>query len=43
MTPAAFAKVPKNSDFSGHFQFYCNINQNACEISLDKVIRLYNE
>ena len=38
-----FAKVPKNSDFSRHFQFYCNIVQNASRICLEKVIRLCNE
>ena len=37
-----FVKVAKNCDFSRHFQFYCNIVQNACEISLEKFIRLYN-
>ena len=37
-----FAKVLKNSDFSRHFQFYRNIVQNACEISLGKGIGLYN-
>ena len=37
-----FAKVPKNSDFSRDFQFYRNIVQNACVISLEKAIILYN-
>ena len=40
---AFFGKVPKNSNFSRHFQFYCNIVQNARGISLEKVIKLYNE
>ena len=37
-----FPKGPKNSDFSRHFQFHGSVVQNACEISLVKVIRLYN-
>ena len=42
MTSPFFAKVPKNSHFWRHFQFYPNILQNTAKISLEKVIRLYN-
>ena len=35
-----FAKVPKNSDFSRHFQFYLNIVQNASKISFWKVSQI---
>ena len=36
MTLAFFAMVPKNSDVSRYFKFYCDIVQNACKISLEK-------
>ena len=42
MTSAFFAKVPKISNFARNFKFYHNIVQNACKVSLEKVIRLYN-
>ena len=42
MTSGIFAKTSKNCDFSRYFQFYRNIVQNAWEISLEKVVRLYN-
>ena len=42
MTSHFFARRLKNSDFSRHFQFYGNIVQNACKISLEKVIRVYD-
>ena len=42
MTSVFFAKVPKDSDFSRHFEFYGNIVQSASETRLEKVIRLDN-
>ena len=38
MMSAFFPEVPKDDDSSRHFQFYCNIVQNACEISLQSEI-----
>ena len=31
MMSAFFPEVPKHDDSSRHFQFYCNIVQNACD------------
>ena len=41
MTSGFFPNVPKNSDFSQHSQFCCNIVQNACETRLEKQIMLW--
>ena len=43
MKSAYFVKVPKNIGFSKHFQFYRVNVQNACKISIEEVIRFYNE